>query len=678
MKRDLYRKNCFREAPFARALTHLRVLFAAASAIAVVVAGILLHPSLSFAVGPSVDYPGGAAPDSAVAGQVIDFSVSLRNTGTDPIEDLWLKLDIHEPGGTKVENTQTDYVDIETQELGLLFWPGQGESLPASGQVEFAAGYSLWQSVVDHRYLPGDYTVRYRAWDGQPGAVGSAPIGEIQEETLTIAPISAPNVSVPILMYHRVDDVAPDEYWVFRDEFEAQMKALAAYGYEAISTREIYDHNYGGADLPAKPVSITFDDGYENVYTHAYPVLLEQGLFGEVFIVTNVTALSDYDRKFSRGLGYGILANPHLTWPEIIEMAAGGMVFGSHTASHRDLTTLTDLELEEELAGSQQELFQQAGITATSFSYPLGAGDDDVELHQLLARYGYKTAVSAWRGICQTQGADPLDLQRVYIYGPHPAISPDSNGVSVNYNPSHPEDFFMTKLDPDFPVPRITIESVKFLDEFGSPRQYNRFYPQERILVRIRARNDGDIADVAVSLKLDDDGVEPLAYDSHATTPPEDITSFFAGTGGVEIFEFLWEVPSDPSTNLYDYSIEFHDQTNTLGYYPGGWVSDAFAVCGPIHLLVPADGAYVENPPVLMWHPGCDDVFAVEFSLDPEFRGAKRMTPILSSPSYSIPATVWNRIPRFTTIYWRAIGADTFGVSPGIHTSIEAWSFIKQ
>jgi peptidoglycan/xylan/chitin deacetylase (PgdA/CDA1 family) len=249
-------------------------------------------------------------------------------------------------------------------------------------------------------------------WKGQPGGAGSEPIGEIQQETLTITTIAEPDASVPILMYHRVDDVALDEYWVSRDEFEAQMKALAAYGYEAVSTQEIYDYNYGGTDLPARPVAITFDDGYENVYTHAYPVLLEQGLFGEVLIVTDVTAISDYDRKFSRELGRGILANPHLTWPEIIEMAASGMVFGSHTSSHRDLMTLPDLELEDELLGSQQELFLQAGIAATSFSYPLGSGDDDVKLHQLLARYGYKTAVSAWQGICQTQSSDPLNLKR--------------------------------------------------------------------------------------------------------------------------------------------------------------------------------------------------------------------------------------------------------------------------
>lgn len=639
---------------------------------------VFLFSSLSSAADHAVDYPSGVAPDLTIVGQIVDFRVSVRNIGADPIDDLWLKLDIHEPGGAKVENTRTDYVDPETLELGLLVWLGQGGSLPAGNQTEYSAGYSLWKSVIDHRYSPGDYTLGYRAWNGQPGALGSEPIGEIQEETLTILPISAPDVSVPILMYHRVDDIAIDEYWVSRDEFEAQMKALVAYGYEAVSTGDIYDYNYNGGGLPPTPVVITFDDGYENLYTHAYPLLLEQGLFGEAYIITDMTAFSDYDRMYSSRLGRGILANPHLTWPEIIEMAEGGIVFGSHSESHRDMTTLTDSELEDEVGGSRRELLLQAGITATSFSYPFGAGDDYVEIHQLLARHGHSTAVSAWRGICQTQNADPLDLKRVYVYGPHPASDPDSGGVSVNYDPVRPGDFFMTNIDPDFSVPEIVIESVEFLDEFGNTRMYNRFYQGERILVRVTARNLGDGAYVAVSLKLDDDGIEPFAYDSHQAIPSEDIVRFFAATtGSAETFEFLWEAPADASTGLYDYSIEFHDQTNTLGFSLSGWVADMLAVCGGIHLLGPVDNTFIGSPPTFTWEPGCSEIFVVEFSFDPGFGAAKRSTPILSAPTYTVPQGVWNGVPRFRSIYWRVRGAEIDVAPPVLHTSAEVRSFRK-
>jgi peptidoglycan/xylan/chitin deacetylase (PgdA/CDA1 family) len=482
-------------------------------------------------------------------------------------------LDVYEPGGAKVENTWTDSLDPDTLELGHLFWREQGGYLPPGGQIEFSAGYSLWKSVVDHDYQAGDYTLRYRAWKGRPGAVGSEPIGEVQEKTLTISPApAAPNVSAPILMYHRVDDIATGEYWISTEEFEAQMKALVAYGYETVSTLDIYDYNYHGSALPPKPVVITFDDGYENVYRRAYPILLDQGLFGEFYIVTNETAFASYARKYSYRHGSGVLGNPQLIWPEIIEMAAGGMVFGSHTKSHRDLTTLTRAEQEDEIFESRRELFLQAGIDTVSFAYPYGAGNGDAGIHQLLASHGYSTAVSAWQGICQTQTADPLGYKRVYVHGPNPASNPSSDGVSVNYDPSNPDDFFMSKIDPGFPVPIITIESVEFLDEFGNPRPCDPFFVGERILVRVTARNDGDGADVAVSLKLDDDGIEPFVYDSHQALPSENIVGFFATTtGSAETFEFPWEIPDVASTNLFDYSIEFHDQTNTLGFSLDGW-----------------------------------------------------------------------------------------------------------
>jgi hypothetical protein len=250
--------------------------------------------------------------------------------------------------------------------------------------------------------------------------------------------------------------------------------------------------------------------------------------------------------------------------------------------------------------------------------------------------------------------------------------------VSVNYDPSNPDDFFMTKIEPDFPVPIITVESVEFLDEFGAPRQHDRFYLGESILVRVTARNEGDGADVAVSLKLDDDGIEPFAYDSHQALPSEDIVRFFATTAAsAETFEFRWEIADDASTDLYDYSVEFHDQTNTLGFSLGGWAPDMLEVCGGLRLLGPADGSTLTGRPTFTWQPGCNDIFVVDFSFNPAFRGAVRTTPILSTSTFSLPRRVWKRTPRRRTIYWRVRGAER-GVTPlVVNTSAEVWSFLR-
>jgi len=642
----------------------------------------LLSPALAQAVGGGgdiVEYPGGATPDSGETGEIIDLSVPVLNVGTEALDDIWLKLDIHAPNCTKVENTRTEYPDPETQQLGLLFLDGQGSGLPPGAQAYYSAKYSLGISVTDHFYFAGNYTLRYRAWKGQPGAAGAEPIGDIQEQTLAIGPVSAPNMSVPILMYHRVDDVALDEYWVSRDEFEAQMKALVAYGYQAVTTEDIYDYNYSGGSLPPRPVVLTFDDGYQNVYTHAYPILMQEGLFGEFYIVTDVTVFSDLYRKSSHWIKGGILGNPHMTWPEIIEMAANGMVIGSHSKSHRDLTTLTDSELDDEILGSKQELFSQAGITTASFAYPYGAGDDHARIHQRLAKFDYTIAVSAWRGICQTQNTNPLDFKRVYVYGPHLPTDPDSSGVSVNYDPAHPDDFFMSKLDPTFPVPEITVESVEFLDEFGASTPGGKFYPGERMIIKVSARNDGAGADVALSLRLDiDGGIKPLVYNSRWTVPSEDIRRYFPPTtGSTETFEFLWEIPPDAAAGSYDYEIKFRDQAYVLGYALGEWVNDSFVVCDNIHLLWPSDGALIQDPPTFYWDAGCANIFVVDFSFDPGFNAGIRTTPILSTSSFAIPPSVWNRVPLYRRIYWRVRGADTNIAPLSVITSEEVWSFWK-
>lgn len=277
----------------------------------------------------------------------------------------------------------------------------------------------------------------------QPEAVGEkAPVTD---------PLARPNVVVPILLYHRVNDITPNEYWVSTDEFEAQMKALVEHDYQAVFTKDMYDYMYGGGTLPPKPVIITFDDACEDLYTHAYPILMREGLRAEAFITTDAIGSSESDRQVSVLMGEPeiVSAAKHLIWPEIIEMASNGMVFGSHSKSHQDLTELNNAELESEIMDSKQALFSNAGITASSFAYPYGAGDDDPKIHQVLAEHGYTIGVGTMIGVEQTQSANPLALNRITIYGPGVARDPESKGVSTIYDPAHPDDYFLTKVAPD-------------------------------------------------------------------------------------------------------------------------------------------------------------------------------------------------------------------------------------
>jgi peptidoglycan/xylan/chitin deacetylase (PgdA/CDA1 family) len=271
------------------------------------------------------------------------------------------------------------------------------------------------------------------------------------EGTAPTTPLSRPNVVVPILMYHRVGDTTPNEYWISADEFSAQMKALVENGFQAVSTRDLYAYMYEGGSLPTKPVIITFDDAGEDLYTHAWPILKREGLFAESFVVTDAIGTSESDRKSSTRFGEPGAAGvaSHLIWPEIVEMLSEGMVFGSHSKSHQDLTEVSDTELAIEIRRSKEVLFSEAGIVATSFAYPYGAGDDHPRIQQMLAKHGYTTALGVDGGVEQTQSANPLDLNRIYIYGPQPRRYPGSSGISVTPDAARPEDSFLGKIMPE-------------------------------------------------------------------------------------------------------------------------------------------------------------------------------------------------------------------------------------
>jgi peptidoglycan/xylan/chitin deacetylase (PgdA/CDA1 family) len=96
---------------------------------------------------------------------------------------------------------------------------------------------------------------------------------------------TAHTAEVPILLYHDVTADGAGEFAISAADFEAHMAALVKAGWTAVSFAELYDYVYRGADLPAKSVAITFDDGYAGVFDYAYPILERYGLCAAVFII---------------------------------------------------------------------------------------------------------------------------------------------------------------------------------------------------------------------------------------------------------------------------------------------------------------------------------------------------------------------------------------------------------
>ena len=206
----------------------------------------------------------------------------------------------------------------------------------------------------------------------------------------------------PILEYHMVkDDAKPDEvrYAVPPAEFAAQLDYLAQEGYTTITPQDYARARKGKQELPAKPVILSFDDGYEDNWRVVLPMLQERGMKAVFYVVTNDIGQPGY-----------------MTWDNLFDLEHSGMEVGSHTANHIPLTTLTPTEQRDELRLSKLLLEWRGMGTIYSFSYPNGAYDDSIVT--MLAEENYLTAVTGEAGL-NTFEPNPYRLHRVNIPAPH-------------------------------------------------------------------------------------------------------------------------------------------------------------------------------------------------------------------------------------------------------------------
>ncbi|MGH2958745.1 MAG: polysaccharide deacetylase family protein [Solirubrobacterales bacterium] len=206
---------------------------------------------------------------------------------------------------------------------------------------------------------------------------------------------------VPILMYH-VTKAAPagtpyPELWVTPADFKGQMDWLADNGYTGITMAQLFKYWDDGFKLPAKPVVISFDDGYPSHAKTARPVLAKHHWPGVLFLE---------ERNVN---------NPEtgLTQTMVKSLLASGWELGSHTISHPDLTTLGPSELEAEVAGSRTKISERFDVPIDFFCYPAGKFDEGVVA--AVEDAGYKGAVTVEEGIATPD--KPYELNRVRING---------------------------------------------------------------------------------------------------------------------------------------------------------------------------------------------------------------------------------------------------------------------
>lgn len=200
---------------------------------------------------------------------------------------------------------------------------------------------------------------------------------------------------ISILLYHQIAQVPaqqdPGGSAIPHKLFEQQMTYLYQAGYGCLGLGEAVDYMQKGSKPPRKSFVLTFDDGYQNLYSSMWPILNRFGFTATIFLVTGrIGHESDW------GGQNGACAVPLLSWDEIGKLARAGLTFGSHTLSHPRLTHLDDAHAVRELEDSKATIEDHLGTRIDLFAYPYG--NLDTRIQRLVAESGYKAACGIDRG----------------------------------------------------------------------------------------------------------------------------------------------------------------------------------------------------------------------------------------------------------------------------------------
>jgi len=202
-------------------------------------------------------------------------------------------------------------------------------------------------------------------------------------------------LSMPILMYHHIRDYIDENdkigtnLSVSPGKFASQLDLIQSRGYTTTTFQEV-----ARGQIPAKPIILTFDDGYLNFYQNAFPELRKRDMSAVSYVIS------------------GFNGEDYMGESEIKEIDGAGFEIGSHSISHPDLTMITQEKARREILESKSNLENLIGHKVISFCYP--AGKENTEVVSLVKEAGYSYATTTKSGMANTQDG-PLLLKRYRV-----------------------------------------------------------------------------------------------------------------------------------------------------------------------------------------------------------------------------------------------------------------------
>jgi len=256
-------------------------------------------------------------------------------------------------------------------------------------------------------------------------------------------------------------------------EFDAQMRYVKKH-YRVVSLEQLC-RELREVPLVEPTIAVTFDDGYRDLYTHAFPALQKYEIPATIYLIGRCMETGEapwYDRIFvalknapgdtleveldcprrfelgpararlyaawqivcylrsiserSRrawcarfeqtvGVRHAELEERMLNWEQVREMHKGGVSFGAHTMSHPAVSQLDPSEFDEELLRSKRLLEERLGVPVFDFAYPFGKPADQSSVaEEFLAHSGYRSAVTTVEGY-NLSTTNPFRLRRIQI-----------------------------------------------------------------------------------------------------------------------------------------------------------------------------------------------------------------------------------------------------------------------
>jgi peptidoglycan/xylan/chitin deacetylase (PgdA/CDA1 family) len=197
-----------------------------------------------------------------------------------------------------------------------------------------------------------------------------------------VVPIGRRNITLPILMYHYVrtppstrTDLLGYRLSVSPADFSAQMDWLSRNGFHPVDFNDVRAYFAGTQPLPAKPVVITLDDGYADLYTNAFPILTAHGFKAVAYIVSGFVGRWAY-----------------VTAPQVLQMDHNGIEIAAHTVDHANLARSSYASAMFQLVDSKRMLENLVGHPVLDFAYP--SGQFNAQVVAAVQRAGYDTAVT--------------------------------------------------------------------------------------------------------------------------------------------------------------------------------------------------------------------------------------------------------------------------------------------